>query len=153
MSFALIRITDIFSRHSIQYFEYSFNVFGRKRTNFIKRNLQPSLYSVVSIFGQSILLLQNNSRQTKLMLLRFVLTEMQNFNIFLSFQREYNFSHRIDKFSFGNPHGGIVQPLEGDEKIAEKSKNRIFISFEIWLKVKFRVQNLSATLSTKISVF
>jgi hypothetical protein len=78
---------------------------------------------------------------------------MQNFNIFLSFQREYNFSHRIDKFSFGNPHGGIVQPLEGDEKIAEKSKNRNFISFEVWLKVKFQVQNLSATLSTKIPVF
>ena len=40
------------------------------------------------------------------------------------FQSDYNFSHRIDKFSFGNPHGGIVQPLEGDEKIAEKSKFR-----------------------------
>ena len=31
-------------------------------------------------------------------------------------------SHRIDKFSFGNPQGGIVQPLEGDEKIANKSE-------------------------------
>ena len=31
-------------------------------------------------------------------------------------------SHRIDKFSFGSPQGGIVQPLEGDEKIANKSE-------------------------------
>nr|ACO12194.1 Endoplasmic reticulum-Golgi intermediate compartment protein 2 [Lepeophtheirus salmonis] len=30
----------------------------------------------------------------------------------------YNFTHRIDRFSFGTPHGGIVQPLEGEEKIA-----------------------------------
>jgi len=36
-------------------------------------------------------------------------------------ERDYNFSHRIDKFSFGNPQGGIVQPLEGDEKIANKN--------------------------------
>jgi hypothetical protein len=35
-------------------------------------------------------------------------------------KRDYNFSHRIDKFSFGTQYGAIVQPLEGDEKIAEK---------------------------------
>ena len=34
----------------------------------------------------------------------------------------YNFTHRIDKFSFGKSHAGIVSPLEGDEKIAEKSR-------------------------------
>jgi len=32
---------------------------------------------------------------------------------------EYNFSHRIDQFSFGSPHAGIIQPLQGDEKIAD----------------------------------
>ena len=35
---------------------------------------------------------------------------------------DYNFSHRIEKFSFGDAHTGIVQPLEGDEKITETSK-------------------------------
>ncbi|KAK2583835.1 hypothetical protein KPH14_009729 [Odynerus spinipes] len=32
--------------------------------------------------------------------------------------RDYNFTHRINKFSFGGPSPGIVHPLEGDEKIA-----------------------------------
>ncbi|XP_066584287.1 endoplasmic reticulum-Golgi intermediate compartment protein 2 [Prorops nasuta] len=32
--------------------------------------------------------------------------------------RDYNFTHRINKFSFGIPSPGIVHPLEGDEKIA-----------------------------------
>ena len=41
-------------------------------------------------------------------------------------EKEYNFTHRIDKFYFGKPHAGIVHPLEGDEKIADKSK---FLSF------------------------
>ncbi len=36
--------------------------------------------------------------------------------------QDYNFSHRIDKFSFGDSHMGIVQPLEGEEKVADKSK-------------------------------
>ena len=36
-------------------------------------------------------------------------------------------SHRIDKFSFGSPQGGIVQPLEGDEKIANKSEYYVFL--------------------------
>ncbi|KAL3283936.1 hypothetical protein HHI36_018104 [Cryptolaemus montrouzieri] len=33
--------------------------------------------------------------------------------------RDYNFSHRIDRFSFGDPSPGIIHPLEGDEIIAE----------------------------------
>ena len=33
---------------------------------------------------------------------------------------DYNFTHRIDRFSFGSPHGGIIQPLEGEEKITDK---------------------------------
>jgi len=36
--------------------------------------------------------------------------------------RDYNFTHRINKFSFGGPSPGIVHPLEGDEKIADNSK-------------------------------
>jgi len=37
-------------------------------------------------------------------------------------ERDYNFSHRISKFSFGEGTPGIVLPLEGDEKIAPVSK-------------------------------
>nr|CAD7568271.1 unnamed protein product [Timema californicum] len=36
-------------------------------------------------------------------------------------EREYNFSHRIDRFSFGDPSPGIVHPLEGDEKITAEN--------------------------------
>ena len=36
--------------------------------------------------------------------------------------QDANFTHRIDRFSFGDPHGSIIQPLEGDEKITENSK-------------------------------
>ncbi|XP_023021334.2 endoplasmic reticulum-Golgi intermediate compartment protein 2 [Leptinotarsa decemlineata] len=37
-------------------------------------------------------------------------------NAFMS-ERDYNFSHRINKFSFGDPSPGIVHPLEGDELV------------------------------------
>jgi len=33
--------------------------------------------------------------------------------------RDYNFTHRIEKLSFGDKHAGIIQPLEGDEKITD----------------------------------
>jgi len=33
--------------------------------------------------------------------------------------RDYNFSHRIEKLSFGDNHAGIIQPLEGDEKTTD----------------------------------
>lgn len=33
-----------------------------------------------------------------------------------------NFSHRIDRFSFGEHTAGIIQPLEGDERIITDSK-------------------------------
>lgn len=39
-------------------------------------------------------------------------------NPFMS-ERDYNFSHRINKFSFGDPSPGIVHPLEGDELIGD----------------------------------
>uniref|UniRef100_A0A1W7RAJ2 Endoplasmic reticulum-Golgi intermediate compartment protein 2 n=1 Tax=Hadrurus spadix TaxID=141984 RepID=A0A1W7RAJ2_9SCOR len=35
--------------------------------------------------------------------------------------KDYNFSHRIEMFSFGNPMRGIFDPLEGDEKIASSN--------------------------------
>ncbi|KAK0174045.1 hypothetical protein PV328_007162 [Microctonus aethiopoides] len=35
--------------------------------------------------------------------------------------RDYNFTHRINKFSFGEESPGIVQPLDGDEKIADEN--------------------------------
>merc|ERR1712117_362934 len=49
-------------------------------------------------------------------------------------ERDYNFSHRIDKFSFGSPQGGIVQPLEGDEKIANKN----LMNFQYFVKDQVR---------------
>ncbi|XP_028135870.2 endoplasmic reticulum-Golgi intermediate compartment protein 2 [Diabrotica virgifera virgifera] len=39
-------------------------------------------------------------------------------NAFMS-ERDYNFSHRINKFSFGDPSPGIVHPLEGDELVGD----------------------------------
>lgn len=35
-------------------------------------------------------------------------------------ERAMNFSHRIHKFSFGDPSPGIIHPMEGDEKITDK---------------------------------
>jgi len=32
---------------------------------------------------------------------------------------DYNFSHRIERMSFGDDHAGIIQPLEGDEKLTD----------------------------------
>ena len=36
---------------------------------------------------------------------------------------DYNFTHRIEKLSFGDKHAGIIQPLEGDEKITDISRS------------------------------
>ncbi|XP_065161630.1 endoplasmic reticulum-Golgi intermediate compartment protein 2-like [Atheta coriaria] len=33
-------------------------------------------------------------------------------------EEDYNFTHRIDRLSFGHPSPGIIHPLEGDEYIA-----------------------------------
>lgn len=35
--------------------------------------------------------------------------------------KDYNFTHRISKLSFGDPAPGIVHPLEGDEEVADKN--------------------------------
>lgn len=34
---------------------------------------------------------------------------------------DYNFTHRIHRFSFGDPSPGIIHPLEGDEKITTEN--------------------------------
>ncbi|RZF37424.1 hypothetical protein LSTR_LSTR011701 [Laodelphax striatellus] len=34
---------------------------------------------------------------------------------------DYNFTHRINKLSFGDPSPGIIHPLEGDEKITNEN--------------------------------
>ena len=40
--------------------------------------------------------------------------------------QDYNFTHRINKFSFGDAAPGVIHPLEGDEKVADSRKhNRI----------------------------
>ena len=45
---------------------------------------------------------------------------------------DHNFSHRIDQFSFGRQsHAGIVQPLQGDEKIADKN----FMNYQYFVQV------------------
>jgi hypothetical protein len=44
---------------------------------------------------------------------------------------EFNFSHRIEKFSFGEDMSNIINPLEGEEKIAS-SPNTLF---QYYLKV------------------
>lgn len=36
--------------------------------------------------------------------------------------KEYNFTHRINRFSFGEPSPGIIHPLEGEEKITNESE-------------------------------
>lgn len=44
---------------------------------------------------------------------------------------DYNFSHRIERFSFGEPTAGVFDPLEGDEKIASSN----FYMYQYYLKV------------------
>lgn len=36
--------------------------------------------------------------------------------------KEHNFTHRINRFSFGEPSPGIIHPLEGEEKITNESE-------------------------------
>lgn len=45
--------------------------------------------------------------------------------------KDYNFSHRIEMFSFGDPISGIFDPLEGDEKITQTN----FQLYQYYLKV------------------
>lgn len=35
---------------------------------------------------------------------------------------DYNFTHRIHRFSFGDPSPGVIHPLDGDEKITTDSE-------------------------------
>lgn len=57
------------------------------------------------------------------------------------FETKQNFSHRINRFSFGDSTAGIVHPLEGDEKILEQSNKAIIFNFflgYIYVVVFFR---------------
>ena len=53
--------------------------------------------------------------------------------MFLSIIQNFqaNFSHRIDKFSFGELHGSIIQPLEGDEKFDYSANNKYQYFIEV----------------------
>lgn len=44
---------------------------------------------------------------------------------------DYNFSHRIEKLSFGDNHAGIIQPLEGDEKITDIN----FVNIQYFIEI------------------
>lgn len=43
----------------------------------------------------------------------------------------YNFSHRIDLLSFGDPHPGIINPLDGELEIAEDA----YHMFQYYIKI------------------
>lgn len=58
-----------------------------------------------------------------------------------------NFSHRIDRFSFGDPHGSIIQPLEGDEKTDADSRKQLKYQYFIEV-VPTDIQTLSGTWRT-----
>jgi len=44
---------------------------------------------------------------------------------------DYNFSHRIEKLSFGENHAGIIQPLEGDEKLTDIN----FVNMQYFIEI------------------
>jgi len=44
---------------------------------------------------------------------------------------DYNFSHRIEKLSFGDDHAGIIQPLEGDEKLTDIN----LVNFQYFIEI------------------
>ena len=56
---------------------------------------------------------------------------------------KYNFSHRINHFSYGDPTAGVVNPLDGDERII-KENFHIFQYFVqvVPTKVKTKLANL-----------
>lgn len=45
--------------------------------------------------------------------------------------RDYNFTHRINQFSFGEPSPGIVHPLEGDELILQNGMTVVNYFIEV----------------------
>ena len=60
-------------------------------------------------------------------------------------------SHRIDKFSFGSPQGGIVQPLEGDEKIANKSEYSEYCKLNTMSISIFNNRNIPLTFRAELT--
>ena len=49
------------------------------------------------------------------------------------FPSDYNFSHRINHFSFGEPLPGLVSPLDGDERIVHDSKLKFIDKIEVYV--------------------
>lgn len=44
---------------------------------------------------------------------------------------DYNFTHRIDRFSFGEETGGVINPLDGEEQIT----NQNYFLFQYFMKI------------------
>jgi len=44
---------------------------------------------------------------------------------------DYNFTHRIEKLSFGDPQAGIIMPLEGEEKISDIN----LVNFQYFIEI------------------
>ena len=50
------------------------------------------------------------------------------FDVFVAcFFSDYNFSHRIDHFSFGTPVSGAVYPLDSEEHVTNESKTQSIV--------------------------
>ncbi|XP_060520120.1 endoplasmic reticulum-Golgi intermediate compartment protein 2 [Cylas formicarius] len=61
------------------------------------------------------------------------------------FDVDYNFTHRINKFSFGDSSPGIVHPLEGDEQIIDNAMTVVNYFIEV---VPTTVKTFLNTVST-----
>ncbi|XP_023931125.1 endoplasmic reticulum-Golgi intermediate compartment protein 2 [Lingula anatina] len=58
---------------------------------------------------------------------------------------EYNFTHRIDTFSFGTPTPGVINPLDGDEIVTTDNRH----VFQYYIKVvPTTVQTLQSNIDT-----
>lgn len=58
-------------------------------------------------------------------------------SVFMS-DNDYNFSHRINRFSFGDPSPGIIHPLEGDEMISNNGKSVFIVLWSFNIFTYFR---------------
>ena len=80
----------------------------------------------------------------------FAVFDLCNYNV-----SDYNFSHRIDHFSFGDPVTGVVYPLDGTLYVTDSSKCRgVFIrenSLESQKKLQANCSGANPTLTEKCS--
>ena len=55
--------------------------------------------------------------------MKFIITiSLHNFVVFV----DYNFSHRIMHFSYGSATSGVVNPLDGEEKVTTSSMFSVY---------------------------